>query len=49
MPSLYKDDGSVSLIKEVFDEIKNECFKEIRENLLLKIEEKIHSCVQDSL
>ena len=49
MPTLRKDDGSVSLIKEVFDEIKDEFFNAIRENLLLKLEEKIHSCVEDAL
>ena len=45
MPTLRKDDGSVSLIKEVCDEIKDEFFNAIRENLLLKLEEKIHNCV----
>ena len=49
MPTLRKYDGSVNLIKEVFDEIKDEFYNAIRENLLLKLEEKIHSCVEDAL
>ena len=49
MPTLRKDDGSVSFIKEVFDEIKDKFFNAIRENLLLKLEEKIHTCVEDAL